>query len=85
MLASALMIKKEKHGWFSSDSCITLRVLAKYNSDNFDLEGDCVTLEGFLKLHEMALEDEDGGEEEIRETLTSMGYNEALLLVKVTS
>ena len=42
-----------------------------------------MTLEGFTKLHEMALEDEEGGEEEIRETLTSMGYNEALLLVKV--
>ena len=37
-----------------------------------------------MKLHEMALEDEEGGEEEIRETLTSMGYNEALQLVRVT-
>ena len=37
-----------------------------------------------MKLHEMALEDEEGGEEEIRETLTSMGYNEALQLVRVS-
>ena len=36
-----------------------------------------------MKLHEMALEDEDGGEEEIRETLSSMGYNEALQLIRV--
>ena len=42
-----------------------------------------ITLAGFMKLHEMALEDTEGGEEEIRDTLSSMGYNSALQLVKV--
>lgn len=42
-----------------------------------------LTVGGFLQLQQLALEDEEGGEDEVRETLTSMGYNEALELVKV--
>ena len=54
-------------------------------SENFEMEKGQITLAGFLKLHEMALEDTEGGEEEIRDTLSSMGYNSALQLVKVNS
>ena len=47
------------------------------------MKDDMITLKGFLELHEMALEDDEGGEEEVRDTLQSMGYNAALTLTKV--
>ena len=48
------------------------------------MEKGGVTVDGFLQLQEMALEDEEGGAEEIRETLRALGYDNSLNLSRVT-
>lgn len=54
-------------------------------SDNFELTGDDeITLKGFLDLHVMTAEDEEGGEGEVWDILDTMGYNKQLLLDQVT-
>ena len=45
---------------------------------------DELTQEGFLQLHLMAVEDEEGGgEEDLRDTLSALGYNRQLVLDQV--
>ena len=52
--------------------------------DNFELTGnDEITLKGFLDLHVMTAEDEEGGEAEIWDILDTMGYNKQLQLDQV--
>lgn len=46
-------------------------------------EEEEITLKGFLTLHEMAAADEEGGEEELRQVVSGMGYDKQLLLNKV--
>ena len=56
-----------------------------FSSDNFELTGDDeITLKGFLDLHVMTAEDEEGGEGEIWDILNTMGYNKQLQLDQVT-
>jgi hypothetical protein len=53
--------------------------------DNFDLTGDDeITLKGFLDLHVMTAEDEEGGEGEVWDILNTMGYNKQLHLDQVS-
>ena len=53
--------------------------------DNFELTGDDeITLKGFLDLHVMTAEDEEGGEGEVWDILNTMGYNKQLQLDQVT-
>ena len=55
------------------------------HADNFELTGDDeITLKGFLDLHVMTAEDEEGGETEIWDILNTMGYNKQLQLDQVT-
>ena len=65
-----------------NSKCLKLYMTRDIPADMFKLKSESLTCEQFMSLHEMALEDEDGGEEEITETLASMGYNEGLVLVK---
>lgn len=44
-----------------------------------------ITLEGFLALHEMTGADEEGGEEEVWQVLMTLGYNNQLQLITVSS
>ena len=44
---------------------------------------DEITLEGFLGLHVMTAEDEEGGEEELWEVLSTLGYSRQLQLDQV--
>lgn len=54
------------------------------STDNFELTPDDeVTLKGFLDLHVMTAEDEEGGEEEVSDVLSSLGYNKQLQLDQV--
>lgn len=43
-----------------------------------------LTLKGFLDLHEMTANDQDGGEGELWDILSAMGYNKQLQLDQVT-
>ena len=43
-----------------------------------------LTLKGFLDLHEMTANDQDGGEGELWDILSTMGYNRQLQLDQVT-
>ena len=55
-------------------------------ADNFEMTGegkDEITLEGFLALHVMTAEDEEGGEEELWEVLSTLGYSRQLQLDQV--
>ena len=53
--------------------------------DNFELTSDDeITLKGFLDLHVMTAEDEEGGVSEIWEVLDAMGYNKQLQLDQVS-
>ena len=47
-------------------------------------EDEEVTLKGFLDLHAMTANDEEGGEDELWDVLQSMGYNKQLKLVMVS-
>ena len=47
--------------------------------DNFPLVQGELTREGFLTLHTMEAEDNDGDEAELRVTLQTMGYNAGLV------
>ena len=54
--------------------------------DNFEMtDDDEITLKGFLDLHVMTAEDEEGGEGEIWEILDAMGYSKQLRLDQVMS
>lgn len=46
---------------------------------------DELTLQGFLDLHVMTVCDEEGGEGEVWEVLSSLGYNRQLQLDQVSS
>ena len=46
---------------------------------------DELTLQGFLDLHVMTVRDEEGGEAEVWEVLSSLGYNKQLQLDLVSS
>ena len=46
---------------------------------------DELTLQGFLDLHVMTVRDEEGGEMEVWEVLSSLGYNKQLQLDQVSS
>lgn len=64
---------------------VTLRLLDIacfcWPADNFELTGeDELTLGGFLELHVMTGQDEEGGEGELREVLQSLGYSDQLQL-----
>ncbi len=53
-------------------------------TDNFELTADDeLTLKGFLDLHVMTAKDEEGGEEEVSDVLSSLGYNKQLQLDQV--
>ena len=55
-------------------------------AENFEVnEDEEVTLKGFLDLHAMTANDEEGGEDELWDVLQSMGYNKQLKLVMVIS
>ena len=63
-------------------NCIPLLIF--FFADNFELTGDNeITLKGFLDLHVMTAEDEEGGEGEIWDILNTMGYNKQLQLDQV--
>ena len=52
--------------------------------DNFNHNDDGeITLQGFLDLHELTANDQDGGEPELWNILHSMGYNRRLQLTQV--
>ena len=54
-------------------------------ADNFDHSEDReLTLKGFLDLHEITANDEEGGEAELWTIMEAMGYNRQLKLNKVT-
>ena len=48
-------------------------------------EDEEVTLKGFLDLHAMTANDEEGGEAELWDVLQSMGYSKQLKLVTVSN
>ena len=50
---------------------------------NFDVTDEEITLKGFIGLHEMAAADEEGGEEELRQVISGMGYDKQLRLSQV--
>ena len=55
-----------------------------HTSDNFEMTSDDeLTLRGFLDLHMMAVRDEEGGEGEVWEVFTALGYNRHLQLDQV--
>ena len=47
--------------------------------ENFPLKDGELTLDGFLTLHQMEAEDNDGDDAELRVTLQTMGYNSNLV------
>ena len=49
-----------------------------YVTENVELEGGKLTLDGFLKLNQMEAEDTEGDPEELWVTLSSWGYNKEL-------
>lgn len=48
--------------------------------ENVQMEGDELTLEGFLELHQMEADDSDGDTEDLWITLATMGYSKSLEL-----
>ena len=65
--------------------CSCVHLLLPYPPDNFEMTGDDeITLKGFLALHVMTAEDEEGGEGEVWEVLNTMGYNKQLQLDQVS-
>jgi len=47
--------------------------------ENFPLKNGELTLDGFLTLHQMEAEDNDGDPSELRVTVQAMGYNKSLI------
>jgi len=66
-------------------SCPCYETKFGFIAEKIELVDDCITWQGYLQLTQLEAEDlDDGDDEDLWVTLTSMGFNKGLVLDQVT-